>query len=343
MAGSLRVGILTGGELDNLKAKMAHGVMRYRDDIRVVIDEKFAGKSVKEVLPYVNKPIPIVGTLDEAVQMGIDELLIGVAPPGGGMPEVWLEFIEEALINRIKIVNGLHVRLKELARFQKYAHQIVDLRYSYVPKDVAHGLAAGLKQNVILTVGSDCASGKMTTALELYQGCLKRGLKSDFIPTGQTGMYIMGNHGFAIDAIISDFMAGAIEDFVCQSAAQNHDFIFVEGQGSIIHPAYSGVTLGLMHGSAPNIIVFAHDVSRNKLAYFDKDIPSLAEQIDIVEKLAGFQRKCRVLGISLFAAGMNREAVEEIIHEMETEYRIPVFAPLITGCDKFLDILEEYQ
>jgi uncharacterized NAD-dependent epimerase/dehydratase family protein len=336
------VGILTGGELDSLKAKMAHGVMRYRDDVAVVIDEKFSGRNIREILPYVNKNIPIVGDLHEAINMGITELLIGVAPPGGGMPEEWLEFIDEALSNHIKIINGLHLKLKELERFRRYHHDIVDLRYSYIPKDVAHGRAAGLNKNVILTVGSDCASGKMTTALELYRGCLERGLKADFIPTGQTGMYIMGGNGFAIDAIISDFMAGAIEDFVCESA-RNYDFIFVEGQGAITHPAYSGVTLGLMHGSAPNIIVFAHDVSRNKLAYFNQDIPSLAEQIDIVEKLAGYQRKCRVLGISLFAAGMNRETVEEIIHEMETEYRIPVFAPLITGCDKFLDILEEYE
>lgn len=335
-----RIGILTGGELLSLKAKMAHGVMRYRNDIEAVIDQSYSGKNVKDLLPYVNKNIPIVGTLEEAYELGINELLMGVAPPGGGMPPKWLEIIENALSKGIKIANGLHIRLAEEERFKKYKDNISDIRYSYVPKDVAHGRAAKLNKNVILTVGSDCASGKMTTALELHQCCRKRGMRSDFIPTGQTGMYIMDN-GFAIDTVISDFMAGAIEDFVCEAAQQN-DFIFVEGQGSLIHPAYSGVTLGLMHGSAPNIIVFAHDITRGKLAYFDKNVPSLEEQIEITERLASYQRQSRVLGISLFASNMERAEVEEVINEMESKYGMPVFAPLVTGCDKFVDILEEY-
>lgn len=336
-----RIGILTGGELINLKAKMAHGVMRYRNDVEVVIDQSYSGKNVKDLLPYVNKNIPVVGTVRDAVELGINELLLGVAPPGGGLPPEWMDIIEEALHAGIKIANGLHIRLGEVERFKKFKDNIFDIRYSYVPKDVAHGMAGSIKKNVILTVGSDCASGKMTTALELYQCCKSRGMRADFIPTGQTGMYIMGN-GFAIDTVISDFMAGAIEEFVCESAKQN-DFIFVEGQGSIIHPAYSGVTLGLMHGAAPNIIVFSHDITRGKLAYFDRNIPSLEEQIEITEKLSGYQRQCKVLGISLFAANMEKDAVEEVISEMENKYGIPVFAPLITGCDKFVDILEEYQ
>lgn len=335
-----RIGILTEGELLSLKAKMAHGVMRYRDDVEVVIDRSCSGRNIKDLLPYVNKNIPVAGTVREAIELGINELLIGVAPPGGGLPPEWMDIIEEAITAGIKIANGLHIRLAEEERFQKYKNNIFDIRYSYVPKDVAHGRAAKLKKNVILTVGSDCASGKMTTALELHQCCRRRGLRSDFIPTGQTGMYIMDN-GFAIDTVISDFMAGAIEDFVCEAAQQN-DFIFVEGQGSLIHPAYSGVTLGLMHGSAPNIIVFAHDITRERLAYFDRNIPSLEEQIEITERLAGYQRPCRVMGISLFAANMEKAAVEEVINEMENKYGIPVFAPLVTGCGKFVDILEEY-
>jgi uncharacterized NAD-dependent epimerase/dehydratase family protein len=343
MISNTKVGILTGGELDSLQAKMAHGVMRYRDDVVVVIDDKFAGRNVKDILPYVNKNIPIVSTLNDAINMGINELLIGVAPPGGKMPEEWLDIIYKAVVKDIKVINGLHIKLSKLDRFQDIdVNKIIDLRYSYIPKNVAHGKAAELNKNVILTVGSDCASGKMTTALELHRDCLRRGLKSDFIPTGQTGMYIAGK-GFAIDAVISDFMAGAIEEFVCESAENNSDYIFVEGQGSILHPAYSGVTLGLIHGSAPNIIVFAHDISRSKLAYFGKEIPSLKEQIDIVERLAGYQRQCKVLGISLFAAGIEKSELDEIIYEMEMEYRIPVFAPLVTGCGKFIDILEEYR
>ncbi|PYG90232.1 putative NAD-dependent epimerase/dehydratase family protein [Ruminiclostridium sufflavum DSM 19573] len=336
-----RIGILTEGELLTLKAKMAHGVMRYRKDVEAVIDKSCSGGNVRKLLPYVNKNIPVVADLQEAIELGINELLIGVAPPGGGLPPQWMNIIEEALASGIRVANGLHIRLAEEERFKKYKNNIFDIRYSYVPKEVAHGRAAKLKKNVILTVGSDCASGKMTTALELHQCCKKRGMKSDFIPTGQTGMYIMDN-GFAIDTVLSDFMAGAIEDFVCEAAIRN-DFVFVEGQGSLIHPAYSGVSLGLMHGSAPNIIVFAHDITRERLAYFDKAIPTLEEQIEITERLAGYQRSCKVLGISLFAAGMERNAVEEVICEMECKYGIPVFAPLVTGCDRFVDILEDYR
>ncbi|MEK4060699.1 MULTISPECIES: DUF1611 domain-containing protein [Paenibacillus] len=343
MPSNKRIAILTGGELDTLQAKMAHGVMRYRNDIAVVIDAKHAGGNVKIIVPYVDKDIPVVADFSGASAYELEELLVGVAPPGGQLPPDWIGIIIQALQAGIRVISGLHHKLNEMDQLLRYAQpgQMIDLRYAGRYEEVAKGQAGALNNNVILTVGSDCASGKMTTALELYNASLDRGLRADFIPTGQTGMYIAGK-GFAIDAVVSDFMAGAIEHFVCQSATE-HDFIFVEGQGSILHPAYSGVTLGLLHGSAPNLIVFAHDVSRPKLAYYDKSIPALEEQIELVERLANYQRGCRVLGISLFAKDLHPEEVREMIYQMELKHRIPVFAPLVFGCDKFIDILEEYR
>ena len=342
MTKTRRIGILTGGELGSLKAKMAHGVMRYRDDVVVVIDEKYQGKTVEQINTYVNKRIPIVGDIYGAMEYKIDELLIGIAPPNGEIPYEWINMIQIAASHNIKITNGLHMQLSTDERFKDIDRRLIDdLRFRNYTKNVATGKAAKLTNNVVLTVGSDCASGKMTTALELWKACKIRGFSTEFIATGQTGMCI-ADKGIAIDAVVADFMSGVIENLVCESA-ENNMFVFVEGQGALAHSAYSGVSLGLLHGAAPNIVIFCHDISRKKLEYFDKEIVSMDEQISMVEKLASYQKKCNVLGISLFAEGVDEKEINRIIYEMETKYRIPVFAPLITGCDKMVRILEEYR
>lgn len=336
-----RIGIFTGDELVDLKSKMAHGVMRYRDDVVVIIDKKYQGKKVKELLTYINKDIPIVGSVEEALSFGIDELLLGAAPPGGQLTKPFYEAIFIALDNNIKVINGSHIELKKSEHFQDFSHLIVDLRYSVKGEKVASGKCSTVDANIILTVGTDCACGKMTTALEIYKEAMESGLNCDFIPTGQTGMYIM-DKGFSIDAIVSDFIAGTTEDFVYESA-KKHDFVFVEGQGSLTHPAYSGVTLGLMHGSAPNIIVLCHDLRRDSVAYFNKELYPLEEHIELVEKLANYQRESHVLGISLFADDLSDEEMEQIKYDFELKYRVPVFFPTQQGCRDFVELLKEYK
>ncbi len=343
MTNKKRVGVLTNGQLLSLKAKMAHGALRYRDDINVIIDNKYIGQNSEQILPYISKRIPIVGSIEEAQEYEINELLIGVSPPGGQLDSSWEKLIDTCLLNNIRVISGLHMRFSKHDKYKYYAQNelIKDLRYEYRGEEIFTGKGLDVQKNVVLTVGSDCGSGKMTTALELYNAFVLRGLKVDFIPTGQTGMYIRGN-GFAIDTVVSDFMAGAIENFVVESASKGHDYIFVEGQGSITHQAYSGVTCGLLHGAVPNILILCHDISRRNYKYFKGQIPSLADQIEIYEKLASFNRDCRVLGISLFADGVSQEKLEEIILKMESEFGIPVFAPLINGVDKMVNILTEF-
>lgn len=333
-----RVGIYTGGELGSLQAKMAHGILRYVDDVEVVVDPLRAGGSVREFVAGCDKDIPIVPSVAQAVAAGITELVIGVAPPGGGTDDPWPALLQPALSAGVRVVNGLHTRLATLPEFHDCPPGlIVDLRHLHCPTTVARGRAAHVDKRIVLTVGSDCATGKMTTALELHLACTAQGLRSDFVPTGQTGMYIAGK-GVAIDAVVSDFMSGAVEDLVVESA-DNHDYVFVEGQGSLTHPAYSGVSLGLLHGAAPDMLIFCHALGREKLEYFDQHIPDLRQQIDMVERLASVQKQSRVVAVSLSTHGHSPAEASRAIQRLEKELGLPVVDPFRSGCTRLVDLV----
>lgn len=344
MTRSRKIGVMTNGQLVSLKAKMAHGALRYLDDVAVIVDKDHSGQSSAKLLPYIRKDVPIVDSIEAALKHGITEILLGISPPGGKMDGEWESLIDTCMLHNIKVISGLHLKFGEMQKYKYHVERgkIVDLRYQYSTSDIFKGDINNVRSNVVMTVGTDCGAGKMTTALEVYNALLREGITADFIPTGQTGMYIKEN-GFAIDALVSDFMAGAIENFVCKSDAKCNDFIFVEGQGSITHPAYSGVTLGLLHGAAPNILILCHDISRKRYKYFEGKIPSISEQIKLYEQLASYQRECRVLGISVFAGNLSGNALMHVIDDMESEYNIPVFAPLEHGVHKMVKILKEFQ
>lgn len=326
--------IATFGRLAELDAKMAHGILRYCDHIACVLDEQYAGRRVRDVVPYVERDVPVVGTLREARVLGAEELVIGAAPPGGAAGPQMLALAAAALEQGLWVVSGLHDRLAALPELADWSARIVELRHRELPEHVGTGAAAALSTNVVLTVASDCASGKMTSGLELWAALRRRGRDAAFVATGQTGMYIAGG-GAAIDAVTADFLAGTVEQLVVEQA--KHEFVIVEGQGSILHPAYSGVSLGLLHGSAPNLLLFCHDLSRTKLAYFEPEIPAAEAEIALLEQLASHQRAGRVVGVCAMTRGLEAGVARREMRALEARLGVPVAAPLENGFERIVD------
>jgi uncharacterized NAD-dependent epimerase/dehydratase family protein len=305
-----RLVILAEGEFGFHHAKTAMGVIRYgRDTVVAVIDSTKAGGNVQSILgPAARFDIPIVGSLEDALALPHPPhaLLIGIAPTGGKLPQSWRDTILAAIHNDLDVLSGLHTLLGDDPEFSEAARRagvrIVDYRRPPEREETAVGRRHRPGSRVILTVGTDCAIGKMSVALELRQAALDAGLAGVFVPTGQTGMMIEG-WGVAVDRVISDFLNGTCEWLVEQAEALG-DWIFVEGQGSIDHPAYSSVTLGLIHGSTPDAMVLVH---KPGLDYHDFDhgpdvgfpLLPLPEAIELHERIAAMVRPSRVIAIAL--------------------------------------------
>src|SRR5918997_3083345 len=246
-----RYAILAEGRFADSTAKTAHGLIRYgKDEVACVMDSMLAGERVADVLPDLGRDAPIVASLDEALELSPTSILVGLAPAGGKLPTEWMETLRAAADAGIEIVSGLHQRLAP----EFPGKPVWDVREP--PEDVplfsGQGFEVGPK--VALTVGTDSAIGKMTATLEIERAAGEAGLSTEFVPTGQTGIVIAG-WGLCVDAVVSDFVAGASERLVLEAAKTSPDLILVEGQGSLGHPAYSGVTLGLMHGSCPDCLI----------------------------------------------------------------------------------------
>jgi uncharacterized NAD-dependent epimerase/dehydratase family protein len=282
-------------------AKTAHGVIAYSTDATVaVIDPDLAGRTVSEAVPYLASDAPIVASLEEALPLAPTALLIGVAPPGGGLPPAWRAAVLAAIAAGLEIVSGLHEVLGEDAEFAAAARargiRIWDVRVP-PPVPLMNGRAFELDARIVLTVGSDCASGKMTASLELARAAERAGDRPVFVPTGQTGIMIAG-WGIAVDRVISDFTAGAAEQLVVDGARRG-ELLLVEGQGGINHPAYGAVTLGLLYGSAPDALVLVHRVGRETVSNFRVPILSYRELIARYESLTAAVKPCRVVAIAL--------------------------------------------
>lgn len=299
------------GALDNDSGKMGYGLMRFsKHPIVCVIDSKFAGKLVSEAvdLPY---DIPVISSIDEAIQKGSEILVLGIAPSGGKFPDAWEAPISEALTNGLSLINGLHDDLN--ARFgyllsKESEQKIWDVRKPKPSYPIATGKTALLKNKRILMVGTDMAAGKMTTGLELYATLKKRGIKVGFVPTGQIGITLMGN-GIPLDAVKVDQAAGAVQEAVLEQS--DKDIIIIEGQGSLTHPG-STATLPLLRGSQPTHLILCHKAAhinlREPVSHIA--IPPLDEFIALNEAVAavcGSLTKAKTLGISLNTVGLTEE------------------------------------
>jgi uncharacterized NAD-dependent epimerase/dehydratase family protein len=274
----------------------------------------------------------------EAVRLGARSLVIAVAPVGGAIAQSWIPYLVAALEAGLDLVSGMHSRLGDVAALAEAAdrcgRKLVDVRHSRSAFPVATGRKRPGKR--VLTVGTDCALGKKYTALALVDELKRRGLRADFRATGQTGILISGG-GVAIDAVIGDFVAGAAE-FLSPSNDPDH-WDVIEGQGSLFHPAYAGVTLGLLHGSQPDALVLCHDPSRLHLEGFP-EFPL----IDLKLAIQGYVAAARLtnpratfVGVSLNTSRLTVEQRAETITRLEDELGLPCSDPLVTGMSSIAD------
>ena len=261
--------------------KTARGVIRYSPHpVVAVLDSTRVGETMDG--------IPVVGTVEEALPFEPTTAIVGVATQGGRFPPAWRELLKSAIAGGLDVESGLHEFISEDPELSELAArhdvELRDLRKPPPGLSVPTGANLEVPARIVLTVGSDCAIGKKTVAVVLDRAARDRELKSVFVPTGQTGIWIAG-WGIAIDAVVSDFLAGAAERLVVEGAARGGELLWVEGQGSLVHPAYSGVTMGLMHGSAPHAFVLVHRAGATHTeGYPDHPIPPLTDLIELHER-----------------------------------------------------------
>jgi uncharacterized NAD-dependent epimerase/dehydratase family protein len=337
-----RLVILTEGQFRAHNAKTAMGVIRYgTDQIVGLLDSSIAGRNVNEWLP--GHDIPAFATLDEVLALPVppDTLLIGIAPTGGRLPVDWRSIIVAALRAGLDVHSGLHTFLGDDPEFAAEAAgsgaRVVDYRRPPERKETAVGRRHRPGSRVILTVGTDCAIGKMSVALELRKSALKAGDRAVFVPTGQTGMMIDG-WGVAVDRVISDFVQGTVE-WMMGEAESRGDWVIVEGQGSLDHPAYSSVTLGLIHGSTPHAMVMVH---KPGMAVHDFDhlpdvsfpIAKLNPFIALHEAVAGMIAPSKVVAIAVNTSLFADEAeARRVVEEIARETGLPAADPVRFGGD----------
>jgi uncharacterized NAD-dependent epimerase/dehydratase family protein len=339
---SKRLAIFAEGLFAKHTGKTAHGVIRYGTrDVVAVIDSSQAGRTASEVEPFCLHPVPIVATLEEAIERGAESLLIGVAPPGGKLDPAWRPTLTAAVNAGLSLEAGLHTQLNEDPELREAADaagvELRDLRA--VPRDLTVPQGPYSRPDsvrVVHSVGSDTVIGKKVVTLELDRAARERGLRSVYVPTGQTGVAIAG-WGIAVDHVISDYVAGAGERLVLEGAERG-DLLFVEGQGALFHPAYSGVTLGLLHGSAPDLLVLVHkpNASHNR-NYPDLPIPPLGELIEAYEAVAAPVRPTRVAAIALNTSDLDDEAARAAVADAQRATGLVADDVVRFGPDRVLD------
>jgi uncharacterized NAD-dependent epimerase/dehydratase family protein len=314
--------------------KTMRGVVAYSPHPTVAILDSERGGEAYE-------GIPIVATVEEALPHKPTTALVGVATQGGRFPPAWRELLKASIEVGLDLENGLHEfitddpELTELA--QRHGVELRDLRKPPADLSVPTGENLEVPARIVLTVGSDCAIGKKTVAIELDREARRRGLESIFVPTGQTGIAIAG-WGIAVDAVVADFLAGAAERLVVEGAARGGELLFVEGQGALVHPAYSGVTLGLMHGAAPHAYVLCHSAGATTVeGYPDHPLPSLADLVDLHERASLALRPAQVAAIALNTRGLDEREANAAAAEAEAETGLPADDPVRFGGGKVLD------
>ena len=314
--------------------KTARGILRYAPDPTVaLLDSTHAGET--------HEGVPVVATVEEALPYGPTTAVVGVATQGGRFPPAWRELLKQCIASGLDIESGLHEFVSEDAELaglaREHGVELRDLRKPPADLNVPTGENLELPAQIALTVGSDCAIGKKTVALELDLEARRRGLASVFVPTGQTGIAIAG-WGIAVDAVVSDFLAGAAERLVVEGHRRGGELLFVEGQGSLSHPAYSGVTLGLIHGSAPHVFVLCHRAGSDEIeGYPGHPIPSLPELIELHERIALPLRPARVACLALNTAQLDEEAARAAIADAASATGLPADDPVRFGVGLLLE------
>lgn len=337
--------ILADGDFTPMTSKTANAVIRYRPERVVgVVDRQQAGQTVQDVLGF-GGATPVLASMQEGLARGFDVLLIGIAPQGGRLPEDWRAWILEAIEAGKEVWSGLHTFLNDDPEFsaaaKKRAVKLLDIRRPPADLPVSTGKAKDVEPFVILTVGTDCNVGKMTAQLQLVDKLNARGVRTRFVPTGQTGIMIEG-WGIGVDAVVADFIGGAAEQLVLEGA-KNADIVLVEGQGSINHPGYSGVTLGLLHGGCPDALLLCHQSSRAFIGDYREAswvrIPPLSTYVRWYEEIGGMVHPTRTIGICLNTYDLDEAAAKKACADAEQETGLPATDPVRFDPDKLVDAI----
>ena len=319
-----RFAILVESQFNFLYAKTCNAMLRYKpDEVVCCIDSTNANKTTNEVMK-IGGDTPIVQNIESALQYNPDTLLIGIATEGGYFPNNMRLAVSNAINNGLNVVCGLHDFLGDDPTLSSSAKQhnvtITDLRKPPEPLPFTKGSWLNRKTPVLLTVGTDCDTGKMTASWEIKNKLKERGVNAAFVGTGQTGI-LLGETGVAVDAVVSDFITGVVEAEI-DKVADNCDLIIVEGQGSITHMAYSGVTLGLMHGAMPDMLIMCHEPART-IDTFNYPVQPLQNVLNLNLDLMAAFKPCRYAGISLITYSESDESAQETVRAYNHKYKIP--------------------
>ncbi|WP_299003175.1 DUF1611 domain-containing protein [uncultured Shewanella sp.] len=326
-------------------SKVAASYLRYcGSDCVAVIDSDKAGQRVVDILGY-GKGIPIISGLEQLGKIKPDVFMIGFGLFSNVLPSAVRESIKQALLLKMDVVSGLHFKLADDPELSALAHQydcqIWDTKEPSRHLRTSNNRLVNKDNFIIHTVGSDCRVGKKTTALEIAAECRRQGISAVMAATGQSGMYITGN-GIAVDAVPADFIAGASEDLVLDLCDENK-WILVEGQGAISHPAYSGVTLGLLHGVMPQALVLCHQANlTHHKGWPDSPLRSLSELISMYEQLGSYMRKSKVVAISVNCEGMGTDEAEKYLIKVEQETGLPATDVILFGASKLVKCLHQF-
>ncbi|MFB2878151.1 DUF1611 domain-containing protein [Floridanema aerugineum] len=336
-----KLAILLHEGIKGIHGKTGLALLRYsRSPVVAVIDQESAGESLPK-LTGIPHDIPIVASVAEALSYHPDVLAIGIAPSGGILPEPWFQEVKQGVAAGLSVMNGLHTQLgkdPEIQTLLKEGQWIWDIRQEPAGLGVGSAKARSLSCRRVLAVGTDMAVGKMSTTLELDKAAKNRGLKSKFLGTGQAGIMISGD-GIPLDAVRVDFAAGAVEQLVMRHGEAN-EILFVEGQGSLLHPG-STATLPLLRGSQPTHLILVHRAGQTHIRNLPHvQIPPLKEVVKLYESVAfcaGAFAEVRVSAIALNTAHLDEERAGSAIEQVKIETGLPCTDVVRFGGDLLLD------
>jgi uncharacterized NAD-dependent epimerase/dehydratase family protein len=340
-----KIGIYMEGALESDAGKMGFGVLRYSTNvIACVIDSLHAGKTVAQAIGLPNE-VPIAANVQEAIDLGADTLILGIAPSGGLIPEAWYPDLDAAWDGGLSLVNGLHDLLgpRMSNRSKRRPEQFIwDIRTEPAGLAPGQGLAAHLPNRRVLMIGTDMAVGKMTAGLEIYKEALAQGLNAAFVATGQIGMTITGA-GVPLDAIRLDFAGGAIEREVL--AAKDADLVIVEGQGALLHPS-SSATLPLLRGSMPTDLILCARAGQAHLRRMAEVLipepEALKSYLELYQDLAsvgGTFPRPRLAAVALNTYDLTDQEAELEVDRWTSALSLPVADPVRNGAQKLLKAL----
>jgi uncharacterized NAD-dependent epimerase/dehydratase family protein len=337
---SQKLAVYMEGSVNDFSGKMGFGILRYSPNpVACVIDSETAGGDMREIA-RVPRSCPIVATIGEAAALGAEVFVLGIAPPGGMLPPSWFDVIEEAVARGLSVVNGLHDLLEPRYPNLAPGQWIWDIRTEPPGLGTATGAPAHLRNRRVLMIGTDMSVGKMTAGLELYRAARERGVRAEFVATGQIGITLIGR-GVPLDAIRVDFACHAIEREVLR--VQDAELVFVEGQGALIHPG-SSANLPLLRGSCPTELVLCHRAGQNVLRRVPEiAIPPLGEYCRLYEDVAsagGAFPRPRTVGVALNTFHIESDdQADRAAKQVEDELGLPCVDPVRHGPERLLDAL----